>query len=116
MAVPQSSAGGYQECGRSHSQCCPLQGSRDWQGHCGIVHLGQPGAWLGRGGRGAPAASPGTLTLLCQGSVPCLTGTSVFLCSFCTGVMGKPLICRINHIREVLFSAGSLSWGATWSE
>lgn len=37
----------------------------------------------------------------------------MFLCSLCTGVMKKPLICRINHIREVLFSAGSLPWGAT---
>lgn len=91
MTVPQSRAGDYQECGRSHSQCCPLQGSRGWQGHAGIVHSGQPGAWLGKGGRGTPVASPGTLTLLCQGSVPCLTGTSVFLCSLCTGVMGKTL-------------------------
>lgn len=57
-------------------------------------------------------ASPGTLTMLCQDFVPCLTGTSV-LCSLCTGVMGKPLICRINRIREVLFSAGSLPWGVT---
>lgn len=37
----------------------------------------------------------------------------VFLCSLCIGVRGKPLICRINRIREVLFSAGSLPWGAT---
>lgn len=68
--------------------------------------------WLGRGGRGAPVASSGTLTLLCQGFVPCLTGTSVSVLSLYWWD-GETLICRINRIREVLFSSGSLSWGAT---
>lgn len=35
-----------------------------------------------------------------------------FFCSLRTGAMGKPSICRINRIRELLVSAGFLPWGA----